>query len=530
MSLRAKLILGFTAIAAVLLVPSFMATSRLTTLRDLAVQGRSGHAAAVAGLGRMQALLAQLNRVERSFIATSDSALGAAALATADSLRQVYGRFRASPHGNLGSPLGPIIEDVGALTGQARQHMLEGRVVEATASFREMMSRFAAAENELALVAEEIEDLARREFVRADAMTESARAETFIGIAIALLLTILVATAVTHTLANPLRRLSRGMARVAETGFEVPGDLPYDRRDEIGELSTSFRTMAQRLADLDRTKSEFFGIVSHELKTPLNVIKAYLELLEDEVDDVASDFHKTLLADITDQVQAMGRLVSRLMDISRLAAGTYQLAPEPVRVEDLVIEVLGTWERRADEQDVTFEVNLSSAAPAMAIMDVDVIRDEVLGNLITNALRFTPSGGRVAVDVAGIEGGIVFTVTDTGPGIPEEHRALIFRKHYVVDRRTAVGSGLGLAIAKEMVELHGGVITLHGSSQDHGAHFSVRLPLVPITPELEVPAPTMIDPDAIDAVAAAAREEMQAAPRPRPRESPLLDPLSESAA
>ena len=524
MSLRARLILGFTIMTVVLLVPSFMAASRLNTLRDLAVEGRSGHAAAVTGLGRMQALLAQLNRVERSFIATSDSALGAAALATADSLEQAYGRFAASPYGALGSDLGPIVEEVATLTGRAREHMLEGRVVEATASFQEMMSSFAAADGELALVAEEIEDLARREFARADAMTESARSETFAGIAVALLLTILVATAVTHTLANPLRRLSRGMARVADGGFEAPVDLPYDRRDEIGELSTSFRTMARRLADLDRTKSEFFGIVSHELKTPLNVIKAYVELLEDEMDDLATDFHRTLLTDITDQVQAMGQLVSRLMDISRLAAGTYKLAPEATRVEDLVIALLRTWESRADEHEVTFEVNLSPTAPEMAIMDVDIIRDEVLGNLIANALRFTPSGGRVAVDVTGTEGGIVFTVTDTGPGIPEEHRALIFQKHYVVDRRTAVGSGLGLAIAKEMVELHGGVITLHSPSQDGGARFSVTLPLVPITPELEVPAPGMIDPDALEEAAE------HDAITPRPRESPVRDALPESAA
>jgi signal transduction histidine kinase len=536
MSLRAKLILGFTAITVVLLVPSLIAASRLSRLRDLAVEGRSGHAAAVAGLGRMQALLAQLNRVERSFIATSDSALGAAALATADSLRQAYARFRGSPYGDLGAGLGPIVEDVGTLTVRARDQMLGGGVVEATASFQDMMSRFAAAEGELALVAEGIEDLARREFARADAMAESARAQAFFGIAVALLLTGLLASFVTHTLASPLRRLSRGMARVADGGFEAPMDLPYDRRDEIGELSTSFRTMSRRLADLDRTKSEFFGIVSHELKTPLNVMRAYVELLEDEVDDVASEFHKTLLSDITDQVQAMSQLVSRLMDISRLAAGTYRLAPEPVRVEDLTTELQRTWERRAAEQDVTLEVTLAPSAPSMAIMDVDLIRDEVLGNLITNALRFTPSGGRVEVDVGGIGGGIVFTVTDTGPGIPEEHRTLIFQKHYVVDRRSAVGSGLGLAIAKEMVELHGGVITLHASSAERGARFSVTLPLVPTTPDLEVPATAMIDaeePDAAETPAGAATEEEEDggdALTPRPRESPLQDPLPEPAA
>jgi signal transduction histidine kinase len=498
MSLRAKLVLGFTAVTLVLLVPSLFAASRLGGLRDLAVQGRSSHAAAAAGLGRMQALMAELNRVERSFIATSDSTLGAAALATADSLRNVYGRFRASPYGDLGARLGPIVEEIGALTDQAAEDMLRGNLAEATAAFQQMVSQFAAAEGELARAADEIDDRTRQEFERADAMTETARAQTLIGILLALLVTVVLASLLTHTLVTPLRRLSRGMARVADGGFEAPTTLPYDRPDEIGELSTSFRTMARRLADLDRTKSEFFGLVSHELKTPLNVMRAYVELLEDEVDEVATDFHKTLLSDITDQVQAMSQLVSRLMDISRLAAGTYQLAPERAVVADIGVDLTRTWKRRADEQDVTFAVRIAPDAPDDIVLDVDIIRDEVLGNLISNALRFTPAGGRVEVEVRGIEGGIVFLVTDTGPGIPEEHCALIFQKHYVVDRRTAVGSGLGLAIAKEMVELHGGVITLHRPSSEGGARFSVTLPLVPSTSDLEVPAPAMIDPDPLE--------------------------------
>jgi signal transduction histidine kinase len=117
---------------------------------------------------------------------------------------------------------------------------------------------------------------------------------------------------------------------------------------------------------------------------------------------------------------------------------------------------------------------------------VDIIRDEVLGNLIVNALRFTPAGGHVVVDVEACDGGIVFTVTDTGPGIAEEHRELVFQKHYVIDRRSAVGSGLGLAIAKEMVELHGGFIALDPPQPDRGARFVVALPRFAASPELEM--------------------------------------------
>ena len=512
MTLRTKLLLGFSGVIAFLVVPSLFAAVRLGSLRELAVEGRSGHAAAVAGLGQMQELLADLDRVERAYIATSDSTLGAAALATVDSLATTFSRFGNSSYVTLDTRLGSIIDDIAGRTRTIAEDLARGRVAEATVAFQALLSRFEDADAEIALLAGQIDGLARREFERADAMTESARVQTLVGLGAALLLTILLASMLTHTVATPLRRLSRGMARVADGEYETPDDLPYGRSDEIGDVSTSFRTMAQRLADLDRTKSEFFGVVSHELKTPLNVVRAYVELLEDECGQEASELERRLLTDIGDQVHGMARLVSRLMDISRLSAGTYRIAPEPVRVEDLVAELERTWSQRAVDEDVTFEIRLGAQLPEWVVMDVDIIRDEVLGNLISNAVRFSPEGGRVDVEVDAVEGGVAFTVTDCGPGIPDEHRELIFRKHYVVDRRALVGSGLGLAIAKEMVELHGGLIALAANSPGRGARFVVKLPLEPSTPELEVPALALIEGRPGAPAANAARPDSNVAP------------------
>ena len=492
MSLRWKLTLGFAAVTLVLLVPSLFAASRLAQLRELAVEGRSGHAAAVAGIGRMQALLAELNRVERSYIVTGDSALGSATSSLADSLRVVHRRLASSPYGELGIGLDPVVHDVADRSDRIAEHMRAGRIAEATAELQPMIARMATADAQLAAVAAGVDALARQEIVRADDMTESARVQTLVAVVIALLWSVILASLITHALTSPLRRLSRGMAHVADGGFETPSDLPYDRRDEVGELSTSFRTMARRLADLDRVKSEFFGIVSHELKTPLNVIRAYSEVLQDELGDKASDFHRTLLSDVMEQAQVMGRRVSRLMDISRLSAGTYQIAPEQVQIDDFATQLRRAWEMRALDHHVRYEVFVRPSAPISVVMDVDIVRDEVIGNLVSNALRYTPVGGRVDVVLSGDERGVVFTVTDTGPGIPEEHRDLVFRKHYTIDRRSVVGSGLGLAIAKEMVELHGGLIQIEPSPPGCGARFSVALPLVPTVAELEVPTAELI--------------------------------------
>ncbi|MEX2049258.1 MAG: HAMP domain-containing sensor histidine kinase [Gemmatimonadota bacterium] len=486
MTLRAKLVLGFSAVAVVLLVPSLFAAHRLGILRDLAVDGRFGQAAAVAGIGRMQALANELDRMERSFIATADPTLREAALATLDSLEQAYGRFSASPYGAEGTTIREAIDEVGAVAFQIDGLMGEQRLDEATDMFPGLVSGLERLDRALTRTATAIDVRATEDARNADAVSRAATLQTFIGIAVALLLTVILASVTTHTLTSPVRRLSRAMARVADGGFEAPPGLPYHRTDEIGELSMSFATMTRRLADLDRTKSEFFGVVSHELKTPLNVIGAYAEILTEDLGPRTAKRHKRLIDDISEQSRVMVKLVSRLMDISRLAAGTYEIAPERADVPAFLLTLERAWTQRATDKGVTFSLNASAATPVEIGMDIDIIRDEVLGNLLGNALRYTPTGGRIEVDVDGCAGGIVFTVTDTGPGIPEEHRELVFQKHYVVDRRSAVGSGLGLAIAKEMVELHGGRITLEPPAPGRGARFVVALPRVPITDALDV--------------------------------------------
>jgi signal transduction histidine kinase len=337
-----------------------------------------------------------------------------------------------------------------------------------------------------------VDAIAMRDRADAESTSERARAGTLAGLAVALLISLLVAAYTTHAMTSPLRRLGRASARIADGEFAIPSDLPYGRSDEIGELCSSFRAMTRRLAELDRTKVAFLGIVSHELKTPLNVIKAYAEVIEDELGSSASSSHKQLIASVAEQAVVLSRRVSRLMDISRLEAGSYRLSVETTPIEDIATGLERMFERSAKEKGIRFTVDVADSAPFDAVVDVDILRDEILGNLINNAFRFTPEGGWVDVTIEGAEGGVVFTITDSGPGIPEEHRAYIFDKYYVVDRARAVGSGLGLAIVREMVALHGGLVTLEASPPGCGARFRVSLPRVTEGASLEVPALSMV--------------------------------------
>jgi signal transduction histidine kinase len=494
MSVRARLVLGFVIVTAALATPTLLATSSLSHLRRLAVEGRSGHASAVARLGRIQQGLAQLDRLERSFIATGDQALGRAAAEQVTSLAEDLRALQASPFPTAPVRLAETIDHVAALTRHVEGHVEAHRMDRATETFASLLAAFDVASAELAAVADSIDAMALRDARDAESTSATARAVTLAGLAVALLFALVVAGYTTHAMTRPLRKLSRASARIADGEFTIPDDLPYGRSDEIGELSTSFRVMTRRLAELDRTKAAFLGVVSHELKTPLNVIKAYAEVIEDELGPRASDGHKALIASVAEQAVVLSRRVSRLMDISRLEAGTYSLSVESTPIEDLATGLERLFERQASEKDIDLTVRVADSAPFDAVVDVDILRDEILGNLVTNAFRFAPPGGWVDVLIEGEPGGIVFTVTDSGPGIPEEHRPHIFEKYYVVDRARAVGSGLGLAIVKEMVRLHGGLVTLEPSPPGCGARFRVSLPRVTEGASLEVPQHSMVGP------------------------------------
>ncbi|MGE0159221.1 MAG: ATP-binding protein [Gemmatimonadales bacterium] len=492
MSVRARLLVGFFAVTAALAAPTLFATAGLAHLRRLAVEGRSGHAASVARLGRIQGALTELDRLERSFIATGDSTLGRAAASQVASLDLEVRELRAAPAPAVTADLAAAIEDVSVLTREVTGHVHADRKALATMTFTSLLGALDRASTEVAIVADSVDAAALRDVRDAERTSAAARAGTLTGLTIALLFTLVVAGYTTRAMTTPLRRLGMASARIADGEFDIPGDLPYGRADEIGELSVSFRAMTHRLAELDRTKAAFLGIVSHELKTPLNVIKAYAEMIEDELGPRASEKHKALIASVAEQALILSRRVSRLMDISRLEAGSYRLSVETTPIEDLATGLERLFERQARERGIAFAVHVAPSAPFDAVVDVDILRDEILGNLVANAFRFTPAGGSVDVTIEGEKGGIVFTVTDSGPGIPEEHRAYIFDKYYVVDRARAVGSGLGLAIVKEMVRLHGGLVTLDASERGRGARFRVSLPRVSEGASLEVPARCLV--------------------------------------
>jgi two-component system phosphate regulon sensor histidine kinase PhoR len=209
------------------------------------------------------------------------------------------------------------------------------------------------------------------------------------------------------------------------------------------------------LRRLESVRRDFVANVSHELKTPLTSIAGYAETLAGETPD--PDTSRRFLEVILANSRRMQRLVDDLLDLSRIESGGWQPEPEPQEVAAVAREVLDLFADRAAEGGVECVVEVAPEASSLE-MDPQALR-QVLSNLVDNALRYTPSGGRITIAARRDGTAILLEVRDTGAGIPSEHLTRLFERFYRVDpsrSRAAGGTGLGLAIVKHLIEAHGG--------------------------------------------------------------------------
>jgi signal transduction histidine kinase len=234
------------------------------------------------------------------------------------------------------------------------------------------------------------------------------------------------------------------------------------------------------LAELERLRAEFVSVASHELKTPINVIIGYLELLQEGIYGELPKAQKDILQTITKQANTLTRLVKRLLDISRFEASGGKLDVREMDLQKFLMTLESSFSVLASQRDISFTVNHGENLPRKVYWDEDRI-NEVLGNLLSNAFKFTQRGGKVTLRVGAEDNKVTITVIDTGAGISPEQLPHIFDKFYQADNQAQAatkGTGLGLAIAKEIVEAHGGRITVQ-SEVGKGTTFIVVLPAEP---------------------------------------------------
>ena len=284
---------------------------------------------------------------------------------------------------------------------------------------------------------------------------------------IALILGVFLARLITR----PLRELTTAAHQIAAGG---PGQQVVVRsRDELGDLATQFNHMSADLAHANQLRRQMTADIAHDLRTPLTVISGYLESLRDQVLKPTPERFATLY----DETQILQRLVDDLHTLSLADAGELPLQRRPVDPLQILAHVAETYGHAAEQAGVSL---VTSAAGPLPDANVDYERmSRALGNLVSNALRYTPSGGTICLSADVAAGQLTLKVADTGSGIAAEHLANIFERFYRADTSRQLetgGSGLGLAIVRSIVEAHSGTISV-ASNLGSGTTFTVRLPL-----------------------------------------------------
>ncbi len=305
------------------------------------------------------------------------------------------------------------------------------------------------------------------------AVTTAKQVTTWVGV-LCLFFIIGISFFITRGIIQPIFMVKK---RTEEIGSgQLEGNLDLSSPPEISELAAAINMMCEKLKEVDRMKSDFFTLMAHELRTPLASIKEGINLLSEGAGGPVSAKQERILSILKKEGLRLIELVNSLLDFSKMDAGmmTYSFRPEevPPLLRSVLTEILPLAEaRRIRLED---NVNLSEVR---LNMDRERIL-QVLRNLVGNAVKFTPEGGQVMISAKQVDQGVEVSVTDTGPGIPQESIATIFdkfRQSSINGESQIEGTGLGLAIARHIITAHGGSIWA-GNNPNCGSTFTFVLP------------------------------------------------------
>ncbi|HYN98185.1 MAG TPA: ATP-binding protein [Actinomycetota bacterium] len=281
-------------------------------------------------------------------------------------------------------------------------------------------------------------------------------------------LSLLMVQFLAHGMTSPLREMAAAAKTMARGDYSKR--VTATSRDEVGDLSRAFNAMASELEQVERMRRDLVANVSHELRTPISALQAVLENLIDGVEEPDPVTFTTM----HEQVRRLGRLVSQLLDLSRLESGAVPLQRINFRVEDLLKQAVRESKLHSHNVHLTVDVK-----PPDLSADGDPERvHQVVANLIENAVRHSPDDAEVNVSAYGNERHVTIEVSDEGPGIPQKEASRVFERFYRADAArssTQGGTGLGLAIARWIVDLHGGHIRVE-SREPTGCRMVVELP------------------------------------------------------
>lgn len=318
--------------------------------------------------------------------------------------------------------------------------------------------------------------------VPADSMEEAHAEEaygyaTVISIGAAVAMSALVALAVSYYVS---RRLQQSVTEVASAAKAVARGQygtrvsPPRLGDEFDALAVAFNQMASRLQTVDSTRQRLFGDLAHEIRTPVAVLEAYIEALEDGVRTLTP----ATAAMLRDQTKRLVRFSEDVAALAKAEESSFTLAHSMIDVTSVARGCVAAAQERFGTKNVALQLTQRQQLPPLWADEQRLA--QVFGNLLDNALLHTPPGGSVELTCTRKGDSVIVTVADDGEGIAAEHLPMIFERFYRADTardREHGGAGLGLAIAKALVEAHGGTISVTSAGPGTGATFTVDLPV-----------------------------------------------------
>ena len=275
---------------------------------------------------------------------------------------------------------------------------------------------------------------------------------------------------IARKLIQPITALTAATKKIGAGNFAV--SLPIHRADEIGQLADSFQTMAHHLQESDATRKQFINDVSHDFQTPLQNIKGYADLINQETTTESERTKYTHI--ITSETERLSALTKQLLLLTSLDALKGPMKRETFRLDQQIKDVIQKYRWLMEEKDIV----LSLETEEMMFTGQKEYTEKIWENILSNAVKYTPDGGMIDIVLKTNETEVTVTFSDTGIGIDEAHFNKLFERFYRVDssrHQQIEGTGLGLSIVKQAVELHAGTINV-SSKINEGTTFSITLP------------------------------------------------------
>ena len=269
---------------------------------------------------------------------------------------------------------------------------------------------------------------------------------------------------------TPVKQMTQAAQAISKGDFSQ--EVEVRSNDEIGQLEQAFNTMAKELQSVDTLQSDFIANISHDFRSPLTSIKGYVEAMLDGT--IPQELFPKYLKVVLDEANRLTKMTNNVLDLTKMENGQIEMHIRPFDINESIVSIALTFEQRVNEKKI--KMNFQFLQEKLYVSaDPDLI-ERVIYNLLDNAIKFTPEGGRITLETEVKNDTAEITVRDSGSGVPPEDREKIFDRFFTADRAHTAGkgTGLGLSICKRIMDMHGQSIRLLDTEEGAAFRFTLK--------------------------------------------------------